>query len=92
MGRRSNAIYKTNRWRSLRLKVLNRDGHRCQACGKAGWLEVDHRQPIARGGDPWDMANLQALCRHCHSRKTYGENHKPDPVRDRWRELVDEVT
>lgn len=30
----------------------------------------DHIKPIRDGGDPWDLANRQALCVACHSEKT----------------------
>ena len=29
---------------------------------RAGRLEVDHVNPMHRGGDPYDPANLQTLC------------------------------
>lgn len=32
--------------------------------------EVDHITPVASGGDFFDRANLQSLCKPCHSRKT----------------------
>lgn len=35
-------------------------------CGRAGRLECDHIQPVAKGGDPFDMGNLRTLCRSCH--------------------------
>ena len=41
-----------------------------------------------RGGDPYDLANLQTLCRACHIDKTRGERERPDPGRDAWRELL----
>ena len=57
-------------------------------CGKAGRLECDHVVPVDKGGDPWDPANLQAICRACHRLKTAGENERDDPARDAWRYLV----
>ena len=35
--------------------------------------EVDHIIPLARGGTN-DLANLQPLCKSCHSRKTMRES------------------
>ena len=87
--KRNHPIHTANRrWELLRLRVFERDGWRCVNCGRAGRLECDHRVPIWRGGDQFDMVNLQTLCRGCHIDKTAGENRKPDPERDRWRELV----
>lgn len=76
------------RWEALRLQVFERDGWRCRACGKAGRLELDHVTPLHRGGDEWDAANLQALCRGCHLAKTASERERPDPERDAWRRLL----
>lgn len=78
------------RWSKVRLKVLDRDGYRCQSCGKAGRLEVDHIVPAYRGGDLYDPANLQSLCRNCHIAKTAAENRRSWPARDAWRDLVSE--
>ena len=70
--------------------MLIRDGYRCQLCGKAGRLEVDHIVPLSKKGDPWDLANLQALCRGCHLEKTRAEQPKqPSPARVRWQKLVE---
>ena len=72
----------------MRKRILNRDGYRCRACGRPGRLEVDHVVPIQRGGAAWDADNLQALCRSCHIEKTRRENTRPDPAREKWRNLV----
>ena len=79
------------RWALLRLKVFERDGWRCVSCGRAGRLECDHVKPLADGGDPWDMDNLQSLCRGCHVEKTRqeAENRRELPPGGRaWRALV----
>ena len=34
------------RWAKHRQLILDRDGYRCQICGKAGRLEVDHITPL----------------------------------------------
>ena len=48
--------------------------------------------PLDRGGDPWEMANLQTLCRSCHLDKTAAENRRePTPGEAAWRELVAEI-
>ena len=78
----------TRRWRRLRLAVLLRDGRECQGkgCGKLlGYAEVDHIKPVHLGGLPFDLANLQTLCRDCHQRKTAEElGHSPDREREAW--------
>lgn len=63
-------------WRKLRQSVLNRDGWLCQVCLAEGRLteatEVDHIIPKSSGGTD-DDANLQAICRACHAKKTQKE-------------------
>ena len=90
-GSRLHAELDQRRWRLLRSQIFQRDGHRCCECGRAGKLECDHKTPLHRGGAEYDLTNLQALCRACHIGKTAGENRKPDPARDAWRQLVVEM-
>lgn len=64
--------YRTPRWKALRARVLRDQAYRCAHCQQViAALEVDH---IAKHeGDParfWDRANVQALCKTCHGRKT----------------------
>lgn len=60
-------------WDKLRLHVLARDKHLCQACLKAGRItegnQVDHIVPKAKGGTD-DLHNLQVICRPCHDDKS----------------------
>lgn len=50
--------------------VVKRDGGRCQACGAAADLTIDHKiVPWVEGGSSKDPANLQLLCRSCNSSK-----------------------
>ena len=80
------------RWARKRRLVLDAAGWRCQHCGRPGRLEVDHIKPLHLGGAPWDLANLQALCRACHITKTAAENRRPErPEEAAWRRLVDEL-
>ena len=81
------------RWRRLRLQVFEAAGYRCRKCGGAGRLECDHIRPLHRGGDPWAMDNLQALCRGCHIAKTRAERlaRQETPLRRAWRALVEEL-
>ena len=81
------------RWATARRAVFDRDGYRCVLCGRAGRLECDHVTPLDRGGDPWDQANLQTLCRACHIAKTREENRRPlTEAEVAWRAFVDELT
>ena len=75
-------------WRKVRLKVLDRDSWRCQKCGKAGRLEVDHVKPLEDGGALYDLHNLQSLCRSpCHFEKSRSElrGRETDPEVAKWR-------
>lgn len=53
-------------------RIRNRDGHRCQSCGKGiednVKLHVDHKIPIDWGGGN-DDANLWTLCDDCNLAK-----------------------
>ena len=82
------------RWDVVRRLALDRDGWRCVLCGRAGRLEVDHIKPLKDGGDMWDLANLQSLCRPCHFQKTASENGIPRlrPETLAWQALVDAGT
>ena len=79
------------RWKRVRLQAIERDGHRCRACGKAaGRFEVDHIVPLSKSGAPFDLENCQTLCRPCHFAKSTidrgGVPHVPDAA---WVRLVD---
>ena len=81
----------SRRWRQLRKRALERAGYRSELSGRAGVLEVDHRVPIARGGELYDFDNLQVVTRSEHIEKTRRENERHDPARDEWRRLVAEL-
>lgn len=79
------------RWARVRRRVLDAGRWRCAECGRYG-NEVDHVKPLHRGGDAWDAANLQVLCKRHHIEKTRSENRRePTPAEARWRELVQEL-
>ena len=78
------------RWARTRRAVFERDGRRCVQCGRPGRLECDHVVPLHRGGAPFDLDNLQTLCRRCHVEKSRGESTN-DPERARWRAVLDEI-
>jgi 5-methylcytosine-specific restriction protein A len=64
--------YNTQRWQRLRRLKL-RQQPTCEYCRPhttTAATEVDHRQAINDGGDPWAMSNLVSSCKPCHSRKT----------------------
>ena len=72
--------------------MFERDGWRCRSCGRAGKLECDHIVPLRRGGDPWAVENLQALCRSCHVEKSRGDwRPPPTPAEREWRDFVAEL-
>ena len=79
------------RWRRTHRQIFERHGYRCRSCGRAGRLECDHVIPLEAGGDPYDLSNLQALCRGCHIAKTRREGpprRVPEPVAA-WHRLVE---
>jgi len=51
-------------WRSLRLKVLERDQHCCQTCLSTDDLEVHHKTYVRLGNE--DLEDLITLCSECH--------------------------
>ena len=71
-------------WRRVRVKVFDRDGWRCQDCGKAGALECDHIRAVKDGGAWYELDNLRTLCRGCHIARTARQNAKEHPERDAW--------
>ncbi len=64
----------TSAWRKLRAAFLASHPF----CESPGCLnaatEVDHKLALRKGGTH-DEANLQALCRSCHSRKTVRDDN-----------------
>lgn len=57
---------------SLRKQIMERDGYRCQMCGKfmpdQVGLHIDHIVPVAKGGKTVP-SNLQVLCSRCNGSK-----------------------
>lgn len=72
---------------SLRFEILQRDGFRCQFCGKQvpeTELEVDHIHPRSQGGKD-SKDNLVAACRDCNR----GKSDRPVDLWARhWSSLV----
>lgn len=60
------------RWKMKREKILDRDGHKCQWCGRTDRLQVHHKYymkyPDGRFAEPWDYPDdkLITLCEDCH--------------------------
>jgi 5-methylcytosine-specific restriction endonuclease McrA len=52
-------------YRRLCQQVLERDGWRCQHCGRTNDLQVHHIHPRGRLGDDTEQ-NLITLCATCH--------------------------
>lgn len=63
-------------WDKARLAAMKRDNYLCQPCWSLGKVkpatEVDHILPKHKGGTDVP-ANLQAICKACHSAKTASE-------------------
>jgi len=75
-------------WSTRRVRVLRRDGYKCQARDSLGVLcgapanQADHIEP----GDDHSLENLRALCRWHHARKSSAEGaaaRRPRPKQAR---------
>lgn len=58
--------------KKIRFEVFKRDGFKCQYCGQtppAATLEVDHINPVSKGGDD-DINNLITSCFDCNRGKS----------------------
>ena len=77
-GKVGRGIYSSRRWQVTRLAAIKRAHYRCEKCERRGKLEVDHKVPIHRGGPPFDIDNLQVLCRQCHIAKTAKERRNSE--------------
>lgn len=53
---------------ALRSEIMARDSFACVSCKATEKLEIDHIQPISKGGTG-DPDNLQVLCRSCNRAK-----------------------
>lgn len=66
-------------WSTLRLQILDRDGHRCVWPWRGAPLARQCRQPATdvdhvKRGDDHRPANLQSLCARHHQEKTARES------------------
>ncbi len=72
------------KWRRLRLRVLDRDGERCQIRGRRLADHVDHDVPVFLGGADSEE-NVQSVCQPCHLSKAATEAAAARPRRSRKR-------
>ena len=77
----ANAVYNTRMWGRLR-KARLMEHPLCEKCGKNLSVEVHHIVPIPRNADlltaktvGFDLNNLIALCRECHSAQHKNNRH-----------------
>jgi len=76
----------------IRFEVFKRDGFKCQYCGAQApeaILEVDHINPVSKGGDN-DIMNLVTACRACNA----GKSNIPlsdDAALQKQRAMLDEL-
>lgn len=71
-------LYKSYQWQKFSSNYLKKN-RLCKICLEEGRtviaLNVDHVQPLIHfHGNPYDLSNLQPLCKSCHSKKTKQEN------------------
>lgn len=76
-------FYDKQAWRTLRLRILARDGYRCTVChayvGGVGAARVDHIRTVkAAPSRALDPANLRTLCTTCdaHGHSERGPGRK----------------
>lgn len=92
-GHEGKEIYFTRRWRNLRDRIRERDGHLCSECKGNGLtvagIDVHHIKPIMEFPElAFNEDNLILLCRPCHYK------HKQVEVTEKeaaWQSLVDEL-
>jgi 5-methylcytosine-specific restriction endonuclease McrA len=53
------------RYRELKKRILERDGWRCQQCGRCDQLQIHHMIRRSQSGPDCDE-NLIVLCSSCH--------------------------
>ncbi len=53
------------RYRELKMKILERDGWKCQYCGRRDELQIHHLVRRSQQGEDCEQ-NLIVLCSRCH--------------------------
>ena len=84
------ALHGGRQWRTLRLRILARDGYRCQINAKGCTTvadQVDHIVRLSEGGAKFDPRNLRAACTHCNASDgaRHGNMKRKEPTTLRWR-------
>lgn len=72
---------RSTHWRELRLKVLERDGYRCQGCKATAQqkvLEVHHKTYRRVGRER--MEDLITLCQRCHATEHEWAKRRSGPL------------
>ena len=62
------------RYRQLKIKTLDRDGWKCQHCGRRDQLQIHHLVRRSQSGADCEE-NLIVLCSSCPSRSNGSSNH-----------------
>lgn len=67
-------LYKTKRWKALRLHILNRDFGLCQECKRRKLIRKGNtvHHIVEAREDPklfWDEDNLETICPSCHNKE-----------------------
>lgn len=81
--------YKSPRWKSLRDRVLARDGYMCRECRRYGVaaaaVVVHHVRPAEDCPDrQWDADNLVSLCEPCHNAMHVRGSHELSALGRAW--------
>ena len=77
--KQADGFYLSPAWRRFRDAYISRHPlcEHCQGQGRdVPAFIVDHVIELKDAGAPYDAANVQALCRHCHNVKTKCERRK----------------
>lgn len=81
MGKYSDLL-KDPRWQKKRLKIMERDGFKCQGCGnEEKTLHVHH---LKYNGMPWEAPDnhLITLCENCHEAEGQAKDNILDFIID----------
>lgn len=91
-------FYGSNKWRNLRLAILERDHYECQWCKAEGrlttqydsTLEVDHIKELEINPElAFDPDNLRTLCKDCHNKRHDRMNYRGQPKKRKWDDEFD---